>query len=45
MLLADDVTMWADGGGKVPGAALRPVQGRLNVARFLIGNPDKLRAV
>ncbi|SRR5579871_539944 len=36
-LLADDVTVWADGGGKVPGAALRPVHGRLNVARFLIG--------
>jgi RNA polymerase sigma-70 factor, ECF subfamily len=36
-LLADDVTMWADGGGKIPGAALRPVQGAANVARFLIG--------
>jgi RNA polymerase sigma-70 factor (ECF subfamily) len=36
-LLADDVTMWADGGGKIPGAALRPVHGAANVARFLIG--------
>lgn len=36
-LLADDVTMWADGGGKIPGAALRPVHGAVNVARFLIG--------
>ncbi|HEV2356037.1 MAG TPA: RNA polymerase sigma-70 factor [bacterium] len=36
-MLADEVTVWADGGGKVPGAALRPVHGRLNAARFLIG--------
>ena len=36
-LLADDVTAWADGGGKVRGAALRPIRGRANVARFLIG--------
>ena len=36
-LLADDVTAWADGGGKVRGAALRPIHGRANVARFLIG--------
>lgn len=36
-MLADDVTVWADGGGKVPGAALRPVHGPANVARFLIG--------
>jgi RNA polymerase sigma-70 factor (ECF subfamily) len=36
-LLAEDVTFWADGGGKVLGAALRPVRGRVNVARFVIG--------
>ena len=36
-MLADDVTVWADGGGKAPGAALRPVHGPANVARFLIG--------
>jgi RNA polymerase sigma-70 factor (ECF subfamily) len=36
-LLADDVTFWADGGGKVRGAALQPVRGRANVARFVIG--------
>lgn len=36
-LLADDVTVWADGGGKVPGAILRPIRGRANVARFIIG--------
>jgi RNA polymerase sigma-70 factor (ECF subfamily) len=35
-MLAQDVTMWADGGGKIPGAALRPVHGPANVARFLI---------
>jgi RNA polymerase sigma-70 factor, ECF subfamily len=36
-LLADDVTFWADGGGKVRGAALQPVRGRADVARFVIG--------
>lgn len=36
-MLADDVTVWADGGGKIPGAALRPVHGPANVARFLVG--------
>jgi len=36
-LLADDVTLWADGGGKIPGAAPRPVHGAAGVARFLIG--------
>jgi RNA polymerase sigma-70 factor (ECF subfamily) len=47
--------MWADGGGKIPGAALRPVHGAPNVARFLIGvtarftlpgaDPDQLAAM
>ena len=41
-MLADDVTVWADGGGKVPGAALRPVHGPANVARFLIGVTARL---
>jgi len=36
-LLADDVTFWADSGGKVRGAALQPIHGRANVARFIIG--------
>ncbi|MFE9257564.1 RNA polymerase sigma-70 factor [Streptomyces sp. NPDC006879] len=33
-LLAPDVTVWSDGGGKVK-AALRPLHGAENVARFL----------
>jgi RNA polymerase sigma-70 factor, ECF subfamily len=36
-LLAEDVTLWADGGGKVRGAATRPIVGREAVARFAIG--------
>ena len=36
-LLADDVVFWADGGGKVRGAALLPVRGRDPVARFISG--------
>ncbi len=36
-LLAEDVTLWADGGGKVPGAAIHPVVGRDEVARFSVG--------
>jgi RNA polymerase sigma-70 factor (ECF subfamily) len=35
-LLADDVTLYADGGGKVT-AARRPIHGSANVARFLLG--------
>src|SRR5262245_53212781 len=34
-LLADDVTLWADGGGKARGAATRPVHGPYAVARFV----------
>jgi RNA polymerase sigma-70 factor, ECF subfamily len=36
-LLAEDITLWADGGGKVPGAALKPVRGATSVARFALG--------
>jgi RNA polymerase sigma-70 factor (ECF subfamily) len=36
-LLADDVTLWADSGGKVRGAATRPIVGRDAVARFAVG--------
>jgi RNA polymerase sigma-70 factor (ECF subfamily) len=34
-LLAPEVTLWADGGGKAPAAGLRPVHGRDTVARLL----------
>ncbi|HEX6484423.1 MAG TPA: RNA polymerase sigma-70 factor [Ktedonobacteraceae bacterium] len=36
-LLAEEVTMWTDGGGKVKGAATRPITGREAVARFSLG--------
>ncbi len=35
-LLAEDVTFWGDGGGKVKGAATRPISGRSAVARFFL---------
>ena len=38
-LLSEDVTLWADGGGKVRGAALLPIHGRDAVARFVIASP------
>jgi RNA polymerase sigma-70 factor (ECF subfamily) len=37
-LLAEDVTMWADGGGKARGAALHPLSGRDTVGRFIAGS-------
>jgi RNA polymerase sigma-70 factor, ECF subfamily len=36
-MLADDVTVWADGGGKVRGAPIRAVSGVSAVARLSIG--------
>ena len=36
-VLAEDITLWADGGGKARGAALKPVRGAAAVARFVIG--------
>lgn len=36
-LLADEATLWTDGGGKVPGAIRHPMRGRRHVARFLVG--------
>ncbi|HKI96571.1 MAG TPA: sigma-70 family RNA polymerase sigma factor [Gemmatimonadales bacterium] len=36
-LLAEDITLWADGGGRIPGAALNPIHGPNAVARFVIG--------
>src|SRR5439155_26434045 len=35
-LLTEDVTMWADGGGKARGAAIHPLYGREAVARFVV---------
>jgi RNA polymerase sigma-70 factor (ECF subfamily) len=36
-LLSENVTLWADGGGKVKQAALYPIHGRDAVARFSLG--------
>ncbi len=36
-VLAEDITLYADGGGKVPGAAPEPVHGAANVARRASG--------
>ena len=36
-ILAEDVTLWADAGGKIKQAALRPLNGRDAVARFSMG--------
>jgi RNA polymerase sigma-70 factor, ECF subfamily len=36
-LLSENVTLWADAGGKVKGAATRPLTGREAVARFSVG--------
>lgn len=38
-LLAKDVTLWADGGGKLRGALLAPLSGREPVSRFLMVSP------
>jgi RNA polymerase sigma-70 factor (ECF subfamily) len=38
-LLADDVELWADGGGKARGAVTRPLRGRAAVSRFLLASP------
>jgi RNA polymerase sigma-70 factor (ECF subfamily) len=37
-LLAEDVTVWTDGGGKVF-AALNPLEGRTNAVRFILSSP------
>ncbi|WNG41514.1 RNA polymerase sigma-70 factor [Archangium violaceum] len=43
-LLAHDVTSWADGGGKVRGAARNPVHGADAVARLFLGIMKKVPA-
>ncbi|MFE2351549.1 sigma-70 family RNA polymerase sigma factor [Kitasatospora cineracea] len=40
-LLAPDVTLWADGGGKATAAGARPVHGREQIARLLIGGSTR----
>ena len=37
-LLSDDVTLWADGGGKIKGAATQPLHGRAAVAPFALAS-------
>jgi len=36
-LLSEDVVLWADGGGKIKGAATHPIRGRAEVAQFTLG--------
>lgn len=43
-LLAEDVTFWGDGGGKVKGAATRPITGRQAVARFFLQTGNVFRS-
>lgn len=40
-VLAEDITLWADGGGKARGAALRPVHGADAVARFIAAQMER----
>jgi RNA polymerase sigma-70 factor (ECF subfamily) len=42
-MLAEDVTFWADGGGKVKGVATRQLSGRDTVARFILDNTPIFR--
>ena len=41
-VLAEDITLWADGGGKVAGAALRPIHGADAVARFIASRAERV---
>jgi RNA polymerase sigma-70 factor (ECF subfamily) len=43
-MLAPEVTMWTDGGGKVRTAGLRPVSGREKVGRMLAGYARRVPA-
>jgi len=42
-MLAEDVTFWADGGGKVKGVAIQQLSGRSTVASFLLSNSPIFR--
>jgi len=37
-LLAEDVTLWADGGGKARGSLMHPLSGREAIARFMLAS-------
>src|SRR5947209_16502407 len=43
-LLAEDVTFWADGGGKVKGVAIHQLFGRDEVVRFILSNSPIFRS-
>jgi RNA polymerase sigma-70 factor (ECF subfamily) len=43
-MLAEDVTLWADGGGKARGAAIHPLHGRGAVAQFVLASTRLLPA-
>jgi RNA polymerase sigma-70 factor, ECF subfamily len=43
-LLAEEVTFWGDGGGKVTGAPRHPIAGRLAVARFFLESGSGFRS-
>jgi hypothetical protein len=42
-LLTEDVTFWADGGGKFEGVATRQLSGRSTVIRFMLDNSPIFR--
>lgn len=42
-MLAEDVTFWADGGGKVKGVATEQLYGRDVVVRFMLSNSPIFR--
>src|SRR5206468_3647877 len=44
-LLAEDITVWADGGGKAAGAARKPVRGADAVAKVMVGIMKKFAPV
>jgi RNA polymerase sigma-70 factor (ECF subfamily) len=43
-MLAEDVTFWADGGGKAKGVAIQQLFGRDVVARFILSNSPIFRS-
>ncbi len=43
-LLAEEITFWGDGGGKVKGAPTHPIAGRVAVARFFLETVSVFRS-